>query len=143
MNDVKLGDEVKMFKGLFAGETGTIVGIMACGNDYTDPYYEVDMNCEVPDKYKCRKTLITPNNVIGGVSANEFEVMVKEPSDNKPTGGVKAVLSDAYWEEYRAELVKELVFKLINANDVRCLQNANYITDFATRIVDNLKKQSK
>lgn len=73
--EVKLGDVVKVLVGQFAGETGIIVGISVCHNDYTDLYYEVDMNCEVPEKYKCRKTLITPNNVVGGVSAHEFKVL--------------------------------------------------------------------
>lgn len=73
--EVKLGDVVMLLVGSFAGETGIVVGISACRNDYADPYYEVDMNCEAPEKYKCRKTLITPNNVVGGLSAYEFEVI--------------------------------------------------------------------
>ena len=82
--EVRLGDVVTVLVGHFAGEKGVIVGISACHNDYSDPYYEVDMNCEVPEKYKCRKTLISPNNVIGGLSAHEFEVIgncaPKQPS---------------------------------------------------------------
>ena len=74
--EVKIGDVVKVLRGQFAGETGVVVGIIACIGDYTDPYYEVDMECEVPDKYKCRKnTLAQPNNVIGGLSVYEFEVI--------------------------------------------------------------------
>lgn len=74
--EVKIGDVVKVLRGQFAGETGVVVGIIACFGDYTDPYYEVNMDCEVPDKYKCRKnTLAQPNNVIGGLSAYEFEVI--------------------------------------------------------------------
>lgn len=74
--EVKIGDVVKVLRGRFAGETGVIVGIIVCGRDYADPYYEVDMDCEVPDKHKCRKnTLAQPNNVIGGLSAYEFEVI--------------------------------------------------------------------
>lgn len=82
--EVRLGDVVTVLVGQFAGEKGVIVGISACHNDYSDPYYEVDMNCEVPEKYKCRKTLISPNNVIGGLSAHEFKVIgncaPKQPS---------------------------------------------------------------
>lgn len=82
--EVKIGDVVKVLVGQFTGEKGVIVGISACHNDYSDPYYEVDMNCEVPEKYKCRKTLISPNNVIGGLSAHEFVVIgncaPKQPS---------------------------------------------------------------
>lgn len=74
--EVKIGDVVKVLRGQFAGETGVVVGMIACFGDYTDPYYEVNMDCEVPDKYKCRKnTLAQPNNVIGGLSAYEFEVI--------------------------------------------------------------------
>lgn len=73
--EVKIGDVVKVLRGQFAGETGVIVGIIVCGRDYADPYYEVDMDCEVPDKYKCRKNTLAPNNVIGGLSAYEFEVI--------------------------------------------------------------------
>lgn len=97
--EVKIGDVVKVLVGQFAGETGIIVGISACYNDYTDPYYEVDMNCEVPEKYKCRKTLMTPNNVIGGLSAHEFEVIgnraPKQPSMEIKQGDRVRVPKDA------------------------------------------------
>lgn len=97
--EVKLGDVVKVLVGQFAGETGIIVGISACHNDYTDPYYEVDMNCEVPEKYKCRKTLMTPNNVIGGLSAHEFKVIgnhtPKQPSMEIKQGDKVKVSKDA------------------------------------------------
>lgn len=97
--EVKLGDVVKVLVGQFAGETGIIVGISTCHNDYTDPYYEVDMNCEVPEKYKCRKTLMTPNNVIGGLSAYEFEVIgnraPKQPSMEIKQGDKVRVSKDA------------------------------------------------
>lgn len=73
--EVKIGDVVKVLRGQFAGETGVIVGIIVCGRDYADPYYEVDMDCEVPDECKCRKNTLAPNNVIGGLSAYEFEVI--------------------------------------------------------------------
>lgn len=85
---VKLGDVVEVLVGQFAGEKGVIVGIIACGNDYTDPYYEVNMYCEVPDKYKCRKTLITPNNVVGGFSACEF-IVCGNRAPEKPTPEIK------------------------------------------------------
>ena len=86
--EVKLGDVVEMLRGQFAGEKGVVVGIIAYGNDYTDPYYEVDMQCEVPDKYKCRKTLISPNNVVGGFSACEF-VVCGNRAPKKPTDEIK------------------------------------------------------
>ena len=75
MSELKLGDIVKVSKGVFAGKTGHVVGISTYDNNFTDPYYEVYMHCVVPDKYKCRKTLIGSNNVIGGVSAEELEVV--------------------------------------------------------------------
>ncbi len=73
--EVKIGDVVKVLRGQFADETGVVVGIIACIGDYTDPYYEVNMDCDVPEKYKCRKSFISPNNVIGGLSAYDFEVI--------------------------------------------------------------------
>ena len=97
--EVRLGDVVTVLVGQFAGEKGVIVGISACHNDYSDPYYEVDMNCEVPEKYKCRKTLISPNNVIGGLSAHEFEVIgncaPKQPSMEIKQGDKVRVSKDA------------------------------------------------
>lgn len=82
MNEIKLGDKVEVLHGVYKGKTGTIVGMMVLDQDYTDPYYEVEMGCEVPEKYKCRKTLIGSNNVIGGVSADELEVI--SPTSQKP-----------------------------------------------------------
>lgn len=73
--EIKLGDTVKVSRGVFKDKIGVVVGMIVLGNDFDDPYYEVDMNCEVPEKYKCRKTLIGSNNVIGGVSAEELEVV--------------------------------------------------------------------
>lgn len=97
--EVRLGDVVTVLVGQFAGEKGVIVGISACHNDYSDPYYEVDMNCEVPEKYKCRKTLISPNNVIGGLSAHEFVVIgncaPKQPSMEIKVGDKVRVREDA------------------------------------------------
>ncbi len=73
--EVALGDLVMILVGKFAGEKGVVKGISVCDNDFTDPYYEVDMACEVPDRYKCRKTLVKPNNVIGGLGASDFKVI--------------------------------------------------------------------
>lgn len=83
MSELKLGDIVKVSKGKFAGKTGHIVGISAYGNDFTDPYYEVQMYCVVPEEYKCRKALINPNNVIGGLSADELEVIYSAKSQQQ------------------------------------------------------------
>lgn len=75
MSELKLGDTVKVLEGVFKDKIGVVVGINTYDKDFDDPYYEVEMQCEVPDKYKCRKTLIGPNNVIGGVSAEKLEVV--------------------------------------------------------------------
>ena len=83
MSELKLGDIVKVSKGKFAGKTGHIVGISAYGNDFTDPYYEVQMYCVVPEEYKCRKPLIGDNNVIGGLSADELEVLYSAKSQQQ------------------------------------------------------------
>lgn len=103
--EVKIGDVVKVLVGQFAGETGIVVGIIACDKyDYTDHYYEIALNCEVPEKYKCRKTLVTPNNVAGGFSAHEFEVIgnraPKQPS-NEIKVGDKVRIGNYAPSEYR------------------------------------------
>lgn len=73
---VMIGDIVKILRGELAGEKGIVVGIVALDrNDCADPYFEVDMDCKVPDKYKCRKHLLNPRNVVGGLSACDFEVI--------------------------------------------------------------------
>lgn len=136
--EVKIGDVVKMQNGLFAGKTGVVVGIMKPSRcDIGDLYYEVEMDCEVPDEYKCRKALLTPNNIIGGVSASEFKVCGNHTPE-KQTEGIKLDLSDTYWEKYRANLVRDLAldWEILNTDF------ADRIVDFATRIVENLKKQS-
>ena len=83
MSELKLGDIVKVSKGKFAGKTGHIVGISAYGNDFTDPYYEVQMYCVVPEEYRCRKPLIGDNNVIGGLCANELEMIYSAKSQQQ------------------------------------------------------------
>lgn len=98
--EVKIGDVVKVLVGQFAGETGIVVGIIACDeSDYTDHYYDIALNCEVPEKYKCRKTLVTPNNVAGGFSAHDFEVIGNrapiQPSNEIKVGDKVRVREDA------------------------------------------------
>ena len=83
MSELKLGDIVKVSKGKFAGKTGHVVGISTYDNNFTDPYYEVYMYCVVPEKYKCRKPLIGNNNVIGGLSADELEVLYSAKSQQQ------------------------------------------------------------
>lgn len=73
--EINLGDIVKVLKGQFADKIGTVVGMQVFNGDYADPYYEVEMQCEVPDMDKSRDTLIGPNNTIGGLNADELEVI--------------------------------------------------------------------
>lgn len=123
--EVRLGDVVTVLVGQFAGEKGVIVGISACLNDYSGPYYEVNMNCEVPEKYKCRKTLISPNNVIGGLSAHEFKVIgncaTKQPSMEIKVGDKVRVREDVPRMYLRTMSTKFLgaecgVFEIIDGN---------------------------
>lgn len=131
--EVRLGDVVTVLVGQFAGEKGVIVGIFACHNDYSDPYYEVDMNCEVPEKYKCRKTLISPNNVIGGLSAHEFKVIgnfaPKQPSMEIKQGDKVRVAKDApriYTPDW-VDAMFDLVLKVTEVED------GNAMVEFAKR----------
>lgn len=95
MSELKLGDIVKVSKGKFAGKTGHVVGISTYDNSFTDPYYEVYMYCVVPEKYKCRKPLIGNSNVIGGLSADELEVLYSAKSQQQrliPKDNLKQIL---------------------------------------------------
>lgn len=86
---VMMGDVVKILRGELAGENGVVVGIIALDkNDYTDPYFEVEMNCEVPDKYKCRKHTLNPRNIVGGFTACDFEV-IGNRAPNQSTDKIK------------------------------------------------------
>lgn len=75
MKEIKLGDTVKVLHGKFKDEIGVVVGVQMVGGGCGDFYYEVDMKCKVPEEYNYRKTLITPNNVIGGLNADDIEVV--------------------------------------------------------------------
>lgn len=83
--EVKLGDVVTVLVGHFAGEKGVIVGMIACDkSDYADPYYEIEMECDVPEEFRVRKTLIGQSRVIGGVERRYLKVIgsraPKQPS---------------------------------------------------------------
>ena len=82
--DVKLGDVVRVLNGKFAGEQGVIVAITTLSeNDFKDPYYEVELKCDVPEEYKVRKGSLLPNEnkVTGGFNKCDFEVI----GNYKPT----------------------------------------------------------
>lgn len=81
--EINLGDIVKVSKGKFAGKTGPVVGVSAYGGDFADPFYEVALHCDVPDEYKYHKPLIGDNNVIGGLSADELEVLYSAKSQQQ------------------------------------------------------------
>ena len=53
------------------------------------------MYCVVSEKYKCRKPLIGNNNVIGGLSADELEVLYSAKSQQQrliPKDNLKQIL---------------------------------------------------
>ena len=73
--EIKLGDKVELLHGVYKGKTGTIVGMMMLDQYYADPYYEVNMDIEVEERHKCRKTMKIPNNIIGGVTASDIKLI--------------------------------------------------------------------
>lgn len=98
--EVKLGDVVKVLVGHFAGEKGVIVGMIACDkSDYADPYYEIEMECDVPEEFRVRKTLIGQSRVIGGVERRYLKVIgnraPKQPSMEIKQGDKVRVSKDA------------------------------------------------
>lgn len=98
--EVKLGDVVTVLVGHFAGEKGVIVGMIACDkSDYADPYYEIEMGCDVPEEFRVRKTLIGQSRVIGGVEKRYLKVIgnraPKQPSMNIKQGDRVRVSKDA------------------------------------------------
>ena len=98
--EVKLGDVVKVLVGHFAGEKGVIVGMIACDkSDYADPYYEIEMECDVPEEFRVRKTLIGQSRVIGGVERRYLKVIgnraPKQPSMEIKQGDKVKVSKDA------------------------------------------------
>ena len=93
--EVKLGDVVTVLVGHFAGEKGVIVGMIACDkSDYADPYYEIEMECDVPEEFRVRKTLIGQSCVIGGVEKRYLKV-TKQPSMEIKQGDKVRVSKDA------------------------------------------------
>lgn len=164
-DEIKVGDRINTPKGM-----GTVK--CACGGYLTvmldNGEWWVNMNAILPkedkptDEIKCGDRFETPHgvlivdmmageNIFGHYENGDFGMWTKkelnrcktQPNDHTITIPVKADLDDTYWDAYRAELVKELALKLIGSNEIRCLQNADHITDFVTRIIDNLKKQSE
>lgn len=83
------------------------------------------------------------NDDVGIWTKKEFNGKEDKPHADTITIPVKADLDDTYWDAYRAELVKEIAVKLADKETIMCPSIADYITNFATRIVDNLKKQSE
>lgn len=98
--EVKLGDVVTVLVGHFAGEKGVIVGMIACDkSDYADPYYEIEMECDVPEEFRVRKTIIGQSRVIGGVERRHLKVIgnraPKQPSMEIKQGDKVRVSKDA------------------------------------------------
>lgn len=98
--EVRLGDIVTVLVGHFAGEKGVIVGMIACDkSDYAGPYYEIEMECDVPEEFRVRKTLIGRSRVIGGVEKRYLKVIgnraPKQPSMEIKQGDTVRVSKDA------------------------------------------------
>lgn len=118
-DELKIGDRVRV---LFLYGS-TVPGVIA----------EVKLNgwCDIDFGEGCMAYDVEPYRIEKVEPTEMIEVTFEHPK-------LKAVLSDAYWEEYRANLVRDLALDLkIITSDC-----ADLITNYATRIVKNLKKQS-
>lgn len=121
--EVKLGDVVKVLVGHFAGEKGVIVGMIACDkSDYADPYYEIEMECDVPEEFRVRKTLIGQSRVIGGVERRYLKVIgnraPKQPSNEIKVGDKVRVLRDMpqFYLEYNSYRMFEIQHRVMDVN---------------------------
>lgn len=147
--ELNIGDKVLVHsasdKLMYNGKVATIIEKGMSGNEV---YYGLYIKGEIVEKRS--KPLMGAAGIIGATSllapfyAEDLE-LVKKSTDKQPTVGpitipVKVDLDETYWAAYRAELAKELVLKLIGPNEIYNLKNANPITDFVTRIVENLRK---
>ena len=80
---VKFGDIVKVLKGHFAGKQGVVKEMVVLAPYYDDVYYSLDMDCEVPEKYRIHKGNPIQNKVVGGLLIADFEVVghVSSPAE--------------------------------------------------------------
>lgn len=113
-DEIKVGDRVETSCGVF------IVDMIAGVNIFG--HYE-NGDAGIWTKKELNKHKSTDNNA------------------NTITIPVEADFGDTYWDAYRAELVKGIVISVANEETITSPTAADCITDFATRIVDNLKKK--
>lgn len=121
--EVKIGDVVTVLIGHFAGEKGVIVGMIACDkSDYADPYYEIEMECDVPEEFRVRKTLIGQSRVIGGVEKRYLKVIgnraPKQPSMEIKQGDKVRVSRDVpqFYLEYNSYRMFEIEHRVVDVN---------------------------
>lgn len=127
-DELKIGDRVKVRFTYGSTVPGVITEVKLngwCDVDFGDGCMAYDV-----EPHRIEKIEPTHKNP-------KFEV-----GDYVRVDGKEIVLDDTYWQHYRAELVKELALKLTDTNSITIPSTADLIVNFATRIVDNLKKQS-
>lgn len=168
--ELNIGDRVKVYdqcgkafeiigKGKYNGEF--IYSLQGLKSPFTaellelvkEPTDEINIGDRVNTPYGLFMVdMIAGANIFGHYENGDAGIWTKKelnkhkPADNNDTAitiPVKVDLDDTYWDAYRAELVKEIAVKLADKETIMCPSIADYVTDFATRIVDNLKKQSE
>lgn len=148
--ELNIGDEVVVHSAsnelMYNGNVATIIEKGIIGNEV---YYGLYIKGKIVEKRS--KSLMGAAGIIGATSllvpfyAEDLE-LVKKSTDKQPTVGsitipVKVNFDETYWSAYRTELARMLVLKLIGPNEIYNLKNANHITDFVARIVENLRKE--
>ena len=164
--EVKLGDIVEVLIGEFAGERGIVKQIIACGNDYDDPYYCLEMQCEVPEKYRMYPDNPFNKGIIGGLSNYEFEIIghakstaeilqaekelekrkieeLEKMNNPKPhiseiTIPIRAEFDDSVYDAYRMVLAKEVAVALIAKG-----HNIAFVDESAVLIANGIVRRLK
>lgn len=90
---ITIGDKVRVIRGRFSGETGIVVGVRASDKRCVDDlYYEVEMDCEIPDSCKCRKSFLDNHgNVAGGFDACDLELVMSGNMPMYHTGYIEPI----------------------------------------------------
>lgn len=151
--EVRLGDVVTVLVGHFAGEKGVIVGMIACDNsDYADPYYEIEMECDVPEEFRVRKTLIGQSRVIGGVEKRYLKVIgnraPKQPSMEIKQGDKVRVSKDIpqFYRRYNSYRVFEVEHQVVDIKDGLALLDSipsKYVTIIPTKYLVKVDAETK
>lgn len=150
VQEVKLGDVVKILRGVFAGEHGTVKEVQAFGGyDPDDLFFSVALGHEVPEKYRMHPNSLA-KNVIGGLSNTDFEVIgskVNEPKSDVQQAEMEKAMQESlnimesaeraeYWQRYRMELAKEIAQATIQATQSF---NLDLVMSTVDGIVERLK----